>query len=110
MFSDAFVHAPALHLCPHCGTPDLPGVSCLCSDHTSAGLSCSTCGASPGDYEATCPECRKEGRVDMSLVSFLERAIDSYDHLPPPDELLAEEPLPTIEPPRSRRSWRPAAA
>lgn len=112
--NDPFVHAGSAHLCPSCGAPDSLGIGCFCTDDLGAGLSCSTCGASPDDYEATCPECRAIGRVDMSLVSFLERTIAGFDcsvQLPPKStrDLLPEEPLPTVEPPK-RSSWRPRAA
>lgn len=104
---DPYSHAGAWRLCPACEMPEIPGSGCLCADDETAGLCCSTCGCSPGDYEASCPECRLMGRVDMSLASFLDRVLEPRrPHRVPPDELRAEEPLPTARP----RSWWPVAS
>ncbi len=101
---EPFAHDSCPHLCAACGAPALAGIDCFCVDFTTDLPPCSGCGAAPGDYEATCPVCREEGRVDLVLSQFFDRQLSS-----PPDELRAEEPLPTVTPP-SRRSWRPVAA
>lgn len=109
---DPFIHASSASCCGACGCPSLPGINCLCEDFHPAGLSCATCGSPPGDYEASCPECRTSGRVETSLVSWLERSFPHHAkaYTAPPDELHAEEPLP-LEPPRAKRpSYRPVAA
>lgn len=95
-----FAHDSAINLCACCGAPELPGVACLCTEEAYgliAALTCMTCGAVGGDYEATCPECRRIGRVDLS-------AYIPGDPIPP-RELKAEEPLPTDR----RSSWWPVA-
>lgn len=90
-----FAHDSALHLCAICGAPDVPGLACFCVSHTldlCDALACSTCGATGSDSEATCPECRVLGRVDLSAVI----PGDDFDDAPAP------APRP--------KSWWPTAA
>ncbi len=105
---DSFHPGRAEHLCPCCGSPDLPGVSCLCVSYEPLPC-CLMCGSDMADpSEASCPSCRDNGRVEDPLVSMLD-AWDFREKQAPPNELRAEEPLPTVAPVK-HRSWRPAAA
>ncbi len=107
--SDPFCHSRAEHLCPHCGAPDLPGVSCLCVSYLAAPC-CLTCGSDTADLgEASCPTCRRDGRVEESLVSMLD-AWDFPLKRKPTDPRRVEEPLSIKPVPPARKSWRPAAA
>jgi hypothetical protein len=58
--------------------------------------------------EASCPSCREDGRVEVSLVNWFD-GWDTPLKQAPPDELRAEEPLSFDDPPK-RKSYRPVAA
>lgn len=92
LLRDPYSHAGACQVCPACGMPEIPSVDCLCVEPTEPVSCCVTCGAEPGDYGATCDECRLMGRVDSSLARFLDRELVRK----PPS--LPEEPLPTVRP------------
>ncbi len=73
-------HDSAVHLCSVCGAPDVPGLACFCVSET-----LDLC-------DASCPECREIGLVNLSAV-----IPGDYD----------EEPLPLLPRPKS---WWPTAA
>lgn len=90
---DPLRHHRPCHICAACGAPDeLPGISCFCEPEADGVAPCNTCGAAFGEYEASCPECRRSGRVDCGLEAFLDpRHIDPLRT--PVTAFTAEEPL-----------------
>lgn len=89
-----FCHARPMHLCATCGAPDdLTGISCFCEPAHDGIPPCSTCGASFGEFDAECPECRREGRVDVGLERFLDPC-RMEPKREPVTAFTAEEPLP----------------
>ncbi len=93
---NVFRHARPLHMCPSCGAPDdLIGISCFCEPASDGAPPCETCGASFGEYEADCDECRRSGRVDLGLERFLDPVFTEQLRLPV-TAFTAEEPLPTL--------------
>lgn len=91
---DPFCHCRPVHLCPSCGAPDdLTGISCFCEPASDGICPCGTCGAAFGEFEPSCPECRRAGRVDMGLERFLDPALLEPLRTPV-TAFTAEEPLP----------------
>ncbi len=98
----SFYHHRPIHLCASCGWPDeITGISCLCLPVSDGVAPCGTCGAAFGEYEASCPECRRSGRVDLGLDRFLDPDLTDRHLRAPVTAFTAEEPLPT---------WLPTAA
>ncbi len=100
---DPFRHARPMHLCPSCGAPDdLTGISCFCEPAADGVPPCETCGAAFGEYEASCPQCRRSGRVDCGLERFLD-PLYIEPLRTPVTAFTAEEPLAPIAFARSRQ-------